>query len=68
MNLEAVHLPVFDETAGDNRARIKQLFSGRRSRAYVETLLLVVNQELIVRSGTSTWKWRRRTDRVSVME
>jgi len=29
MNLEAVHLPAFEETAGDNRARIKQLFSGR---------------------------------------
>ena len=29
MYLEAVHLPVFQETAHDNRARIKQLFAGR---------------------------------------
>src|SRR6266852_5966943 len=29
MYLEAVHLPVFEETAHDYRARIKQLFAGR---------------------------------------
>ena len=29
MYLEAVHLPVFEETAHDDRARIKQLFAGR---------------------------------------
>ena len=29
MYLEAVHLPVFEETAHGNRARIKQLFASR---------------------------------------
>jgi hypothetical protein len=29
MYLEAVYLPVFEEAAHDNRARIKQLFAGR---------------------------------------
>ena len=29
MYLEAVHLPVFEETAHDDRARIKQLFTDR---------------------------------------
>src|SRR5713226_407566 len=29
MYLEAVHLPVLEQTAHDNRARLKQLFAGR---------------------------------------